>query len=169
MANRRKKNNFKTRNTVNATVVKNKIKLHEDLLAEDIKRLKQLEDFQRECRHMESPHWANEVAKLVRQGQKLQAVKTIKDYEGCSLKKAKDSVDYYIEHGKWDNWKWKTKNHLDRAFRSVMGVSVEEVKRRWETEKDELFEKYKELDMTLISLDSCFNICEEYINQILKR
>ena len=169
MANRRKKNNFKSKNTVTATVVKNKIKLHEDLLEEDIRRLKQLEDFERQCRHMEQPHWANEIAKLVRQGQKLQAVKTIKDYEACSLKKAKDSVDYYIEHGKWDNWKWKTKNHLERAFRSVMGVSTEEVKRRWETEKDELFEKYKELNMTLISLDSCLSICEEYINQILKR
>ena len=169
MANRRKKNNFKTRKSFDATVVKNKIKLHEDLLAEDIQRLKQLEDFQRECRGMEAPHWAGEAAKLVRQQQRLQAVKTIRDHEGCSLKKAKDSVDYYIEHGKWDNWKWKTKTHLERAFRVVMGVSLEEANRRWETEKDELFEKYKELDMKVISLDSCFNICEEYINQILKR
>ena len=169
MANRRKKNNFKSRKTTDATVVKNKIQLHEDLLAEDIKRLKQLEDFKRECRSMEAPHWANEVAKLVRQGQKLQAVKMIKDNESCSLKKAKSSVDYYIEHGKWDNWRWKTKNHLDRAFRNVMGVSVEEVKTKWETDKDLIFEKYKELNMTLISLDSCFAICEEYINQIIKR
>jgi hypothetical protein len=89
MANRRKKSNFKSRKTTDATVVKNKIQLHEDLLSEDIKRLKQLEDFKRECMHMEAPHWANEVAKLVRQGQKLQAVKMIKDNESCSLKKAK--------------------------------------------------------------------------------
>jgi len=169
MANRRKKSNFKSRNTVNVSVVKNKISQHEEELERDITRLKQLEDFKRECRHMEAPYWANEVAKLVRKQQRLQAVKTIKEYEGCSLKKAKDSVDYYIEHGKWDNWKWKTKNHLDRAFRIVMGISIEEVNKRWETDKEEIFEKYKELDMKVISLDSCLAICEEYINQILKR
>ena len=165
MANRRRKNNFKT---VNISVVKNKISQHEEELERDITRLKQLEDFKRECRGMEAPHWANEVAKLVRKQQRLQAVKTVKDHEACSLKKAKESVDYYIEHGKWDNWKWKTKNHLDRAFRSVMGVSPEQVKRKWETDGDLIFEKYKELNMTLISLDSCFAICEEYINQIIK-
>tara|TARA_R100001230_G_C5650083_1_gene155334 strand:- start:111 stop:620 length:510 start_codon:yes stop_codon:yes gene_type:complete len=168
MANRRKKNNFKVKQTLDVTVVKNKIKLHEEELDRDIQRLKQLEDFHHTTKFMNPPHWAKEVSKLVRKQQKLQAIKTIKDHEDCSLQKAKESVEYYIEHGKWDNWKWKTKTHLERAFRNVMGVSVEEANKRWETEKDELFERYKKLGLNVISLDSCFAICEEYINQIIK-
>lgn len=146
--------------------VSQKVKRYEEELDKDVQRLKQLEQFRSDQYWIKNPKWVKEVGKLVRSGNKLKAIKTIKDYEECSLKKAKNAVDYYIEHEKWPKI-FSHKSEYEMAFKEVMGISHAGALKKWEEDPERYYNHYKEHNIPCISIASCEAICEEYIKILL--
>lgn len=128
-----------------------------------------LDVIKNKLKHTQSPPWAKEAGKMIRSGERIKAIKHITSEENCSLMKAKKAVDYYVEYGKWQNEKWVHKSHLEKAFIKVMGISIENANKKWKEDPQKYLDWYKENNVVCISERACFSICEEYLNQILKR
>ena len=174
MGNRRKKNNFKNRPIETKTKhkvvsISEKRAELEKWLNEDIKRIRQIEELKETYTTMAPRDWEEKAAKMIRKGERLKAVKLIKEEEACSLSKAKSATDYYVEYGKWEKGIFSYKNKLERAFQKIMGISLDDANKKWNEDPERYFNHYKEHNIPCISITSCLKICEEYIKLVLKQ
>jgi hypothetical protein len=115
------------------------------------------------------PDWLYDVQKLIRQQQKLKAVKLFKEKSGYILWSSKKAVEGYIERGNWSGTTFVRPDRLDLAFQNAMGLTVTEAKQKWIDDRDKFMEWYNEHpDIICVTIDSAFNIAREYLEVIKK-
>lgn len=115
------------------------------------------------------PDWLYDVQKLIRQQQKLKAVKLFKEKSGYILMSSKKAVEGYIESGNWSGTTFVRPDRLDLAFQNAMGLTVDQAKKKWIDDRDKFMEWYNEHpEVICVTLDSAFNIAREYLEVIKK-
>jgi hypothetical protein len=115
------------------------------------------------------PDWLFEVQKLIRQQQKLKALKLFKERSGYGLMASKKAVEGYIEKGNWSGTTFVRPDRLDLAFHNAMGLTVDQAKEKWVNDRDRFMEWYNEHpDVICVTIDSAFNIAREYLEVIKK-
>mgnify|MGYP003139126902 FL=1 len=115
------------------------------------------------------PDWLFEVQKLIRQQQKLKALKLFKEKSCYSLMASKKAVEGYIERGNWSGTTFVRPDRLDLAFQNAMGLTVDQAKKKWIDDRDKFMEWYNEHpEVICVTIDSAFNIAREYLEVIKK-
>lgn len=115
------------------------------------------------------PEWLKEVELLIRQQEKINAIKLFKQKSGFKLIKSKDAIEDWIKKGYWDNnYVFIRPERLDLAFTNIMGLNIHQAKEKWIEDKDKLIEFYKKNDLPCISIESALEIAKEYVEIIYK-
>ena len=115
------------------------------------------------------PDWLYDIQKLIRQQQKLKAVKLFNEKSGYGLMESKKAVEKYVERGDWGGTTFVRPDRLDLAFHNAMGLTVDQAKEKWVNDRDKFMEWYNEHpDIICVTLDSAFNIAREYLEVIKK-